>query len=71
MESSVILAQPRGSRLRADAVYVDRSGSGRAPVGLRSGLVRNAGSLDMADVGVPGPPSKLAISRDPWCHKIP
>ena len=26
MDTTVILAQPRGSRLRADAVYVDRSG---------------------------------------------
>ena len=31
VDTTVILAQPRVSRLRADAVYVDRSGS----VGLR------------------------------------
>ena len=29
MDTTVILAQPRVSRLRADAVYVDRSGSVR------------------------------------------
>ncbi len=34
MHTTVILAQPRGSRLRADAVYVDRSGSVRAGFGL-------------------------------------
>ena len=33
MDTTVILAQPRVSRLRADAVYVDASGSGRAPPG--------------------------------------
>ena len=36
MDTTVILAQPRVSRLRADVVYVDRSGSGRARVGLGS-----------------------------------
>ena len=40
MDTTVILAQPRGSRLRADAVYVHASGSVRAPFGLRSGSVR-------------------------------
>ena len=33
MDTTVILAQPRVSRLRADAVYVDRSGSRGAPAG--------------------------------------
>ena len=32
MDTTVILAQPRVSRLRADVVYVDRSGSGRRTV---------------------------------------
>ena len=32
VDTTVILAQPRGSRLRADAVYVHRSGSGRRTV---------------------------------------
>ena len=46
MDTTVILAQPRVSRLRADAVYVDRSGSVRASAGeprildLRMGIFR-------------------------------
>ena len=57
MDTTVILAQPRVSRLRADAVYV-------ASVGLASDSRRKAGSLlcRQSD-GQFGPPKIVYLSR--------
>ena len=56
MDTTVILAQPRGSRLRADVVYVDESGSIRARPGIRGragapSVGATGGTFDPAESG--------------------
>ena len=60
MDTTVILAQPRVSRLRAAAVYVDHRGCpGAADIGvIHSGLSR-------------GPPPNPWFSTGQTCAKIP
>ena len=54
MYTTVILAQPRGPRLRADAVYVDRSGVSRACFG-RAGSLSVGATVGTFDPPEPGP----------------
>ena len=53
MDTTVILAQPRGSRLRAAVVYVDRSGLPRAQPGEPDPYIgaNRTGNLDPPDPG--------------------
>ena len=53
MDTTVILAQPRGSRLRAAVVYVDASGLPRAWFGKPDPYIgaNRTGNLDPPDPG--------------------